>query len=148
MTTRRKRLQLEEPVYTGEVITPVKFEENTELQMKEIENKHALDMRKMDIASDVMKIGKQLVNIMEIRANSEAKIDEIDAEIRKLEQITEREIASRRQAREKIEAKGKAVTDILKELTPILISQQLSTEDRKAAMEMFDRVIDKVLKDE
>ena len=148
MTGRRNRLQLEEPVYTGEVITSEKSKDNNELQLKEMENNHALVMRKMDIASDVVQIGKQIMNIMEIRANSDAKIGEIDAQIRELEKITEREIAARRQAREKIETKGKVVTDILKELTPILLSHQLSTEDRKAAMGMYDHIIDKVLKDE
>ncbi|MGG3471230.1 hypothetical protein ABES02_27635 [Neobacillus pocheonensis] len=140
--------QLKEPAYTGELITPVKTKINSNLELKEMENNHAIAMKKLDVATDVLQIGKQIINILQIRANSAARISEIDAEIRKLEKITDYEIALRCQDRDDILAKGKVVTDILKELTTVLFNQHLSTEDRKAAMELYNEIIPKVLKNE
>lgn len=146
MSGRRNSLKvIEDQVYEGEVIIPEK--KSNDLQKLELENNHALSMRKMEVVSGVVEIGKQLVTILAVRENSKAKIDEIDAHIRQLEQATHHEVAIRRQERKAIEAKGKVVADILAELTPVLADSRLSTEDKKIAIEFFERAINKVLKE-
>lgn len=140
---RRNSLEIEDVVYTGEVIDTPKKSENKDLQKETSE--HAISMKKLDVANEVVQIGKQIVNIFEIRSNSAAKIDEINAQIHQLEVMTEREVKVRQQSTSHLQAKGKIVTDILRELTPILISSNLKTEERTAAMQLFNGVIDKVL---
>ncbi|MEH7094080.1 hypothetical protein [Neobacillus vireti] len=148
MTKRPQRLQIEEPVYTGEIITPVQKKQDRELELKKMEQDYALQSRKLEIASDVVEIGKKIVYIIGIRESSAAKVKEIDANIRQLEAMTAHEVAIRQQDRNKLETKGKIVKELLAELTPVLISHHLSTEDRKAAIELFDNAIEKVLKHE
>lgn len=144
MSGRRNSLKvIDEQVFEGEVIIPEK--KSNDVQKLELENNHALNMRKMDVALDVIEIGKQVVNILAVRENSKAKINEIDAHIRQLEQATRHEIAIRRQTRKTIESKGKVVGDLLAQLTPVIADHRLSTEDKKFAIELFERSIDKVL---
>jgi hypothetical protein len=148
MPKRPQRLELEEPVYTGEIITPVKKDQNHELELRRLENDYALQERKLEIVSDVVDIGKKIVQIIEIRENSAAKVREIDAQIRQLEAMTAHEVAIRQQNRDQLMTKGKVVKELLSELMPVLVSHHLSTEDRKVAIELFDSAIDKVLKHE
>lgn len=142
MSGRRNSLKVvDDQVFEGEIIIPEK--KSNDVQKLELENNHALNMRKMDVAMDVVEIGKQLVNILAISENSKAKINEIDAHIRQLEQATHYEVALHRQNRKTIESKGKVVADILSKLTPLLANPQLSIENQKYLIEMFERTIDK-----
>lgn len=144
MSGRRNSLKVvDDQVFEGEIIIPEK--KSNDVQKLELENNHALNMRKMDVAMDVVEIGKQLVNILAIRENSKAKINEIDAHIRQLEQATHHEFALHRQNRKTIESKGKVVADILSKLTPLLANPQLSIENQKYLIEMFERTIDKAV---
>lgn len=145
MTRRPQRLQVEEPIYTGEIITPVQKKQDRELELKKMEQDYALQTRKLELASDVVDIGKKILHIIEIRENGKAKVSEIEANIRQLEAMTAQEVAIRQQQREHVVTNGKAVKELLAELTPILISHHLTTEDRKLAIELFDKTIEKVL---
>lgn len=144
MSGRRNSLKvIEDQVYEGEIIVPEK--KSNDLQKLELENNHALSIRKMEVLSGAVDIGKQLVNILAVRENSKARIDEIDAHIRQLEQATRHEVAIRSQERKAIETKGMVVADILAKLTPVLADSRLSTEDKNMAIEVFERTINKVL---
>ncbi|WP_107841251.1 hypothetical protein [Metasolibacillus meyeri] len=144
MTVRRNSLKvIDNQVFEGEVIFPEK--RSTELQKQELENNHALNMRKMDAAMDVIEIGKQIVGIVAIRENSKAKINEIDAYIRQLEQATQHEVALLRQNRKTIESRGQVVAEILGKLTPLLANQHLTPEIQKTLIETFEQSIDKAI---
>ena len=142
--TRKKSLEFEDTIYTGEVIDGTNQTKNYEVQGQD--NEHTIALRKMDAVSEVLQIGQQILNIVEIRANSATKINEIDAQIRVLEAMTEREVQARQQATAQLQEKGKVVRDILRELTPVLISSNLKTEERTAAMQLYNDVINQVLK--
>ncbi|MFF5995193.1 hypothetical protein AAGS61_10600 [Lysinibacillus sp. KU-BSD001] len=144
MTGRRNSLKVvDEQVFEGEVIIPEK--KSAELQKQEQENNHLLDMRKMDAAMDFIEIGKQIVSIVAIRENSKAKINEIDAHIRELEQATQREVELLRQNRKTIESRGQVVAEILGKLPPLLANQQLTPEIQKTLIETFERSIEKAI---
>ncbi|WP_298825390.1 hypothetical protein [uncultured Planococcus sp.] len=142
--TRKKSLEFEDIIYTGEVIDGTNQTKNYEVQGQD--NEHTIALRKMDAVSEVLQIGQKILDIVEIRANSETKINEIDAQIRVLEAMTEREVQARQQATVQLQEKGKVIRDILRELTPVLISSNLKTEERTAAMQLYNDVINQVLK--
>lgn len=144
MSNRRKSLELEEVVYTGEVIdgnVAMSQKQDNELEKLQIKNNHELNMKKVETVTDLVKIGSQIVDIISVRETSKSKVREIDAEICRFKAETKREVATLNEKRKTIVSKGEIVSGILGELAPILMNKDLDLESKKIAAETFERMI-------
>ena len=144
MSNRRKSLELEEVVYTGDVIgsnVATSSEQDNELEKLQIKNNHEFNMKKVETVTDLVKIGSKIVDIISVRETSKSKVREIDAEIRHFKAETKREVATLKENRKTIVSKGEIVSGILEKLTPILINKDLDVESKKIAAETFERMI-------
>lgn len=144
MSNRRKSLELEEVVYTGEVIggnVATSPKQDTELEKLQIKNNHELNMKKVEMVTDLVKIGSKIVDIISVRETSKSKVREIDAEIRRFKAETKREVATLKENRKTIISKGEIVSGILEKLAPILMNNDLDVESKKIAAETFERMI-------
>lgn len=73
MSNRRKSLELEEVVYTGEVIDQ-NTNQNDDLEKLKVKTNHELNMKKAETATELVKVGSKIVDILSVRENSKAKV--------------------------------------------------------------------------
>lgn len=144
MSNRRKSLELEEVVYTGEVIDQ-NTNQNDDLEKLKVKTNHELNMKKAETATELVKVGSKIVDILSVRENSKAKVRELNAQIKQFKVETERELGILKEGRKKIQSKGETVSKILRELTPILMQKDLDVDSKKMAIELFEKTILEVI---
>ncbi|MEK5208100.1 hypothetical protein [Psychrobacillus sp. FSL H8-0510] len=144
MSNRRRGLELEEVVYTGEIIggnVATSPKQDNELEKLQINNNHELNMKKVETVTDLVKVGSKIVDIISVREISKAKVSEMDAEIRRFKAETKREVATLKENRKTIVSKGEIVSDLLGKLATILMAKDVDVESKKIAAETFERII-------
>lgn len=143
MNKRRSSLDIEPVVYEGEIIEP----ENKQVTALQENNKYAMSAQKIQTANKLIDAGTKVIEIFKIRSESEARVNEMEAAIKEFQAETERQVALLKEQSNKIVSKGEAVSSILSKLTPILTDQAVSSEEKKMIIELYEKQIDKVIKE-
>ncbi|MGI2329330.1 hypothetical protein [Planococcus sp. YIM B11945] len=144
MSTRRRSLEIEDVVYTGEILesnATMSPTYDNELEKLQHNNNHELNIKKVEMVADLVKAASKIVDIISVRETSKAKVQEMDAEIRRFKAETKREVATLKEKRKTIVSKGEIVSDLLAKLAPILMAKDLDVESKKIAAETFEKVI-------
>ncbi|MEC0666514.1 hypothetical protein P8864_11510 [Priestia flexa] len=141
MTRRPRTLEMEETMYTGEILS-------TKTKELDSNKEHELKVQKLQVASEVTQIGSKIVDIFHMNANAKAKAGEIDSKIKQLEAETKAELDKRLSDREDLKARSQAIVDITSPLMTQLLQANLSKEQLELAKEMIDSLVDKALKNE
>lgn len=144
MSNRRRSLEIEDVVYTGEILesnVAMSPKHDNELETLQHTNNHELNLKKIETVTDLVKVGSKIVDIISVRETSKARVHEMDAEIRRFKAETKREMITLKEKRKTIVSKGEIVSDLLGKLAPILMAKDLDVESKKIAAETFEKVI-------
>lgn len=144
MSNRRRSLEIEDVVYTGEILesnAAMSPKYDDELEKLQHNNNHELNIKKVEMVTDLVMAASKIVDIISVRETCKAKVHEIDAEIRRFKAETKREVATLKEKRKTIVSKGEIVSDLLGKLAPILMAKDLDVESKKIAAETFEKVI-------